>query len=64
MGWSNSELLIGSGEKEEPIEAPQDFLQLNLDKEAKQAINTHSLELKHSLKPVSLREKKKLNKVG
>lgn len=61
MGWSNPELLHDTDKA--PIEAPQDFLQLNLEKEATQEINTHSLELKHSLKPVSVRQKKKLNKV-
>lgn len=63
MGWSNPELLHDDDQKE-PIEAPQDFLQLNLAKEVAQDFNTHSLELKASLKPVSVRQKKKLNKVS
>lgn len=64
MGWTNPELLHDTSEDKEPIEAPEEFLKLNLDKEAKQEFNTHGLELKHSLKPVSVRQKKKLNKVS
>lgn len=64
MGWTNPALLHDSNDKEMAIEPPpQDFLQLNMEKEAKQEFNTHSLELQHSLKPVSVRQKKKLNKV-
>lgn len=59
MGWENPELLHEKG----PIEKPQDFLTLTLAKEAGQTVNTHGLELKESLKPVSVRQKKKQNKV-
>lgn len=62
MGWKKSELLNFSDEKD-PIGKPVDFLSLNIAKEVKQEFNTHKLELKHTLKPVSLREKKKINKV-
>lgn len=64
MGWTNPELLHDTTGDKEPIEAPLDFLQLNMEKEANQEFNTHSLELKHSLKPVSVRQKKKSNKVS
>ena len=64
MGWSNPELLPGGNVEKTDAAKPQDFLQLNMEKEAKQEFNTHSLELKHSLKPVSVRQKKKLNKVS
>lgn len=53
MGWENAELLHEKG----PIEKPQDFLTLTLAKEAGQTVNTHGLELKESLKPVSVRQK-------
>lgn len=59
MGWENPELLHEKG----PIEKPQDFLTLTLAKEAGQKVNTHGLELKESLKPVSVRQRKKQNKV-
>ena len=64
MGWSNPELLPEGNVEKTDAAPPQDFLQLNMEKEAKQEFNTHSLELKHSLKPVSVRQKKKLNKVS
>lgn len=63
MGWSNPELLHDPGNKE-PIEAPKDILELNVAKEVGQGFNTHNLELMQSLKPVSIRQKKKQNKVG
>lgn len=57
MGW-NSKIVDGKPEK-----PAQDFLQLSVEKELQQDFKTHELEREHSLKKITIRQKKKMNKV-